>query len=94
MEEETGFKVKIYHCVGVYHNPDREGKNVVKFIYAAHPIKGKLKCPKDLMDVKWISYKDFKKIPEKKLRDSSVRMAVDDYFAGKGYPVDIVKKYS
>lgn len=94
MEEETGLKVRIYLFVRTYHNPDREGKNVIKFIYAAHPVRGKLKCPKDLLDVKWISYKDFKKIPDKKLRDSSVRMAVDDYFAGIGYPIDSVKRYS
>ena len=94
IEEETGLKVKMEKLIGVHHNPNRYGMNVFKFIFLASVISGELHCPEDLHEVKWISLEDFKKMPRNELRDSAIAMAVEDYFAGKTYPIDVVKQYS
>lgn len=94
MEEETGMNVKIEKLIGVYHNPNRDSVNVFKFVFLASVISGELHCPEDLHEVKWISAEEFKKIPDKQLRDSSIKLSVNDWLRGKAYPVDIISYYS
>jgi len=90
-KEETGLRVALDFLIGIYHNPNRNGKNVVKAIYAAHVIGGKLS---DHMNAEYYSRREFSKVPNRKLRDIAVRMAVNDYFKGKEYLIDVIKQYS
>jgi ADP-ribose pyrophosphatase YjhB (NUDIX family) len=90
-KEETGLRVALDFLIGIYHNPNRNGKNVVKVIYAAHPVGGKLD---DHMDAHYVSRREFSRIPNRKLRDIAVRMAVNDYFKGKEYSINVIQKYS
>ncbi len=89
--EETGLRVALDFVIGVYHNPSRNGKNVIKIIYAAHPTGGKLS---DHQGARYFSRSTFNKIPKKKLRDAAVKMAVNDYFKGKEYQLDAIRQYS
>jgi ADP-ribose pyrophosphatase YjhB (NUDIX family) len=89
--EETGLRVALDFLIGIYHNPNRNGKNVVKAIYAAHVVGGKIN---DHMNAEYYSRREFNKIPNRKLRDIAVRMAVNDYFKGKEYSIDVIKQYS
>jgi ADP-ribose pyrophosphatase YjhB (NUDIX family) len=91
VREETGLVVALDFIVGIYHNPNRNDKNVVKIIYAAHPVGGKLNRH---MEARYYSLGQFRRIPNKKLRDMAVRMAVNDYFKGKEYKADVFRKYS
>jgi hypothetical protein len=46
------------------------------------------------MEARYYSLGQFRRIPNKKLRDMAVRMAVNDYFKGKEYKADVFRKYS
>jgi len=94
MEEETGMKLKIEKLIGVYHNPDRDGVNVFKFVFLASVISGELHCPEDLHEVKWVSAEEFQKISDKQLRDASITLSVNDWLKGKSYPIDTISYYS
>ena len=94
MEEETSLKVKIEKFIGVYHNPNRAGKNIFKFIFSASVMSGELRCPEDLDEVKWITLEELRKIPDDQMRDASLKKAAEDYFSGKSYPLDIITYYS
>src|SRR5574341_1092815 len=83
--EETGLRVALDFVIGIYTNPNRNGKNVIKIIYAAHPTGGKLSTHQG---ARYCSRNVFNKIPKRKLRDAAVRMAVNDYFKGKEYSLD------
>jgi len=93
MEEESGYKVKPYKFLGLYYNPDREGKMVFKYIIVARVIGGKLTCPDDLMDVREFTKQEYRKIPKNKFRDASVPMAIDDFFARRWYSLDVIRYY-
>lgn len=91
-QEETGLDIELTRLVGIYQNPDRNGKNVVKFIYAATVLSGDLKhIDETIQGVQWVG-RD--KISELELRDNSVKRALDDYFAGKNMDLDSITLYS
>jgi len=91
VKEETGLKVKLDFIIGFYCNPKRDGKNVIKIIYAAHPIGGKLGGKQN---PQYYSRRDFNKIPKKKLRDAAIEKVVNDYFKDKEYSLKAVRQYS
>jgi len=96
MEEESGFNVKLEAFLGVYQHPHRppENANVIKIIFLASVMSGELRCPPDLLDVRWISFEEFKKMPLVQQRDGRVnRMIVEDYLAGKRYPIGLIQCY-
>ncbi|MEM3154487.1 MAG: NUDIX domain-containing protein [Candidatus Woesearchaeota archaeon] len=88
--EETGLRVALDFVIGVYHNPNRNEKNVIKIIYAAHPVGGKLS---DHQGARFYTRQEFNKIPRRKLRDNAVWMAVDDYFKNREHSNSVIREY-
>ncbi|GEM_PF-879046 len=96
MEEESGLQVKLDAFLGVYQHPHRppENANVIKMIFLASVVSGELHCPPDLLDVRWISFGEFKKMPLAEQRDGEAnQMIIADYLAGKRYPIGLMQHY-
>ena len=95
-EEETGLKIEIIGFLGVYSNCKYvEGKlvNPVKLIFAAKPLTSKIKIQgKEILDAKWFSFGQIKKLKEK-LRSPRIINEIEDYLAGKIYPLEIIKPF-
>ncbi len=91
-KEEDGLRVKLDFIVGFYHNHNRKGKNVLKVIYAGHPVGGKLD---NHMGAAYYSRWQLSKIPDRKLHDPlMIRWAVSDYFKGIEYPLEAIRECS
>ena len=66
-EEETGFKLKQKHLIGVYQYLI-QNKNIIIFVFESEIIGGKLSVPKDeIMDARWFSVDEIKELDKKKL---------------------------
>lgn len=78
--EETGIHPTIERLVGIYQNPNRNGVNVIKFIYAAHTEETTFQTPPDIAEARLFSREEIETLP---LRDKAILMALDDYFNDK-----------
>ena len=89
-EEETGFKLKPSYLVGIYQHLTPK-YNVILFVFKSKVTGGKLTIPKDIMDVKWLSFDEIKELNERELlRSSFIWKAIQDYKAGKRIPLDFI----
>lgn len=71
VKEEAGYQVEIEQKIGVYQVKTKEP---VKHIFKAHIISGQLRIqPEEILDAKWFTYKEIKKLNENgKFRSSAV----------------------
>lgn len=92
MEEETGLTVALQHLIGIYQLPkSRTGRNIIEFIYLASVVSDELRCPPDLMDARWMTVEDFEKIPDNQHRNMMRKVILQDWLAGRRYPLDFVR---
>lgn len=98
--EETGFKVKINHFLGIYSSVKRglvykkEGKAVhpVKIIFSGKILSGKIKFDhQEISRIKWFEPKEILKMNKKTLRDLDIKDEVKNYINKKLYPLKIIK---
>ncbi len=95
-KEETGLDIEITSFLGIYSGfRILEGKpiNAVKFIFAAKPLSEKLNYPKDeIMDARWFTFAEIKQMKDK-LRSQQIIAEIEDYLAGRIYPLEIIKPF-
>lgn len=92
VKEETGFDVKINSLLGVYVGPSFKNPNliVIKIIFRSSIVGGELQFSKDeLLDVKWFKPSEVLAMKDSQLR--GIRKEIEDFVAGKNYPIDVVK---
>ena len=91
-EEETGLKIDINGLVGVYQHKKSDGTSIIKIIFIASVIGGKLEFQKDeLLDAKWIKFEEFDKMQEDEIRTKDIIEAVKDFRRRGGLSLDYVK---
>lgn len=92
--EETAWQVEITHFIGFYiYHPPQTDSTYHRYCFAATPIK-ELDQPldTDIIRTRWLSYDDLKS-GAYTLRSPLVLSAVEDYLAGKRYPLDIIHEH-
>jgi len=63
-QEETGVKVRVGKLLGVYSDPDRDPRgHTVTALYAARPIRGKVKGADDAAQARWFTPAEARKLP-------------------------------
>jgi len=89
-EEETGFKLRPLHLIGVYQYLTL-GYNVILFVFKSKIIGGKLTITKEAMDVRWLSLKEIKELDKKGLLIGSyILKSLDALKADKRIPLSAV----
>lgn len=88
--EETGFKLKPLYLIGIYQETSVFGFNVIIFVFRSKFISGKI-SKKEVMDVKWFTINEIKKLKEKgQLRSIYIWKAIKDYKKGKRIPISAI----
>lgn len=103
IEEETGFVFTPLAVLGIYSLPREDLTNKLKNQGTPHAIKiiftGKVSVenPKkpynDITDVKWFKPEEIYAMDSSTLRDMDIKQLVKDYFAGKKYPLDLIRHF-
>lgn len=93
--EETGWEVEITHLVGIYTYTNPELITYYRFCYAARPVRQVpgATLDHDIIGPVWLSLEE---LEQRKLqwRSPLVKKCVQDYLAGKAYPLDVVYEHS
>jgi ADP-ribose pyrophosphatase YjhB (NUDIX family) len=92
VKEETGFDIEVNGLLGVYVGSSAVASNIIvcKIVFRSSIIGGELKFSKDeIMDVKWFKPSEVLAMKDSQLR--GIRKEIEDFVAGKNYPIDVVK---
>jgi 8-oxo-dGTP diphosphatase len=91
-QEETGLKINIKGFVGVYNRFKSPNTNIIMIVFEATTKNRVLKFKKgELLDAKWVSYNEFKKIPQSEMRGQNIIAAINDYFTRGSISLDYIK---
>jgi len=86
-KEETGFTLDPSYLIGVYELLAL-GLHIILFIFKSEIIGGRLTVPEDIMDVRWFSPEEIRKMEnEGLLVDSYVLRALEHYQNGNRIPL-------
>ena len=89
-KEETGFTLDPLYLVGVYERLG-PGFNITLFVFKSEIVGGKLIIPEDIMDVRWFSPEEIRKMGnEELLADSYILRALKHYRNGNRIPLDSI----
>lgn len=90
--EETGYRTRIIGLNGIYDYMSKLKNHCVRFNFIGEIIGGRLKFDgKEILDVKWFSIGELKKMGNNQLRTAKViRKIIKDIGSGKIYPVDLI----
>jgi ADP-ribose pyrophosphatase YjhB (NUDIX family) len=87
VKEETNLDVTLQGLIGIYEH-DRQGNNVVKFIFRANVISGELRFNKgELLDAKWFTFKEFESLDDSEIRTIDLRKTIADCQLNKLIPL-------
>jgi phosphatase NudJ len=98
-EEETGIEIEITGFLGVWNyanksQPTGEPNHAVKFIFTAKPLSDNLKIQEgEIMDAKWFTFDEIKQMKDQ-LRSMTIIEEIEDFVAGKCYPLDFIKPFT
>lgn len=92
--EETGWEVEITHLVGIYTYTNPELITYYRFCYAARPVRQipDAKLDHDIIGPVWLSVDELK-ARQAQLRSPLVLKCVEDYLAGRRFPLDLVYEH-
>jgi 8-oxo-dGTP pyrophosphatase MutT (NUDIX family) len=91
-KEETGFKIKPTHLIGIYQYPQALGLNVIFFIFSSKIFGGKFKPSKEIEEINWFSFKEIENLKKKgKLRGNYILEAIKDYKVKRKIPIKLIK---
>src|SRR3989344_8426254 len=99
VKEETGFDfepsglVGIYSLVNEYLEPKYSATpHPVKLIYRGNIVGGELiKNNEEIAETKWFTPEVISKMNREELREMGIVDEVKDYFAGRSFPLDIIR---
>lgn len=86
VKEESGLDIKPEGLVGIYQTKGMFGTaNVIRFVFKARVIGGNItdQTDKEIIDVKWFTFKEFDQLPDLKLRFLAMRQVIKDYKNGQ-----------
>lgn len=92
--EETGWEVEITHLVGIYTYTNPELITYYRFCYAARPVRQipDAKLDHDIIGPVWLSLEELHARREQ-WRSPLVIKCVEDYLAGRRFPLDLVYEH-
>lgn len=92
-KEETGLDIEITGILSIQRSLVKE--NIVRIIFNAKKICGNIKFDKnEILDCKWITVEEFKKMNIDILRDSAMFLdIVEDIKNNKNYPLEMIKYF-
>ena len=97
VKEETGFDFQPTGLVGVYSlvkGPDARveaTRHAVKLIFRGTFGGQALASNEEIQEVKWFAPEEIYAWDSSTLRDLDIKQEVKDYFAGKNYPLEIIR---
>ena len=92
VKEETNLDIKLKGLLGIYQHRSVTGNNIVKVIFLATARNNKLKFPKkEIMNVKWMTFDEFKLLPSTKIRTQDLRTMIDDYHNRGSFDLNLIK---
>lgn len=99
VKEETGYEFKPTGIIGIYSLVRKD--LIEKFAATPHPIKiifrgeitggQQLVSNNEIAEVRWFTPDEIEAMDLSQLRDIDIKKEVTDYFAGKNYPLDMIK---
>lgn len=94
VKEETGLDFEPAGLIGVYslakNRPDGSIHHGIKLIFRGE-IKGGLSTARgETAEASWFAPEEIIKMNQSILRDMDIKQEVQDYFAGKSYPLEII----
>jgi len=92
VKEETGLEIEITGIVGVYVGKSLffPKRIVAKIAFKGSVVGGKVEFDKnEILDVKWFKPSEVLAMKDSELR--GIRKEIEDFVAGKNYPVDVVR---
>ncbi|MBD3359517.1 MAG: NUDIX domain-containing protein [Candidatus Buchananbacteria bacterium] len=93
-KEETGLDIEVKGLLGVYSLVKYQQNKLIhalKFIFGAKPLTDNISFDKnEILDVKWFTYDEIKNLDDQ-LRDLDIIKEIEDYWAGRIYPLDVIK---
>lgn len=91
--EETGWEVKLDYLVGQYiHTAPHNGITYFRTAFAAQPLKQTTsELDSEIIEAVWLTYEEIK-AKEAFMRSPMVIQVIDDYLAGKHYPLSLIKQ--
>lgn len=93
--EETGWEVEITHLVGIYtYTAPHNQVTYYRFCYAARPVRELADAQLDhgIIGPVWLSLEELK-ARQDQWRSPLVMKCVQDYVAGKQFPLDLVYEH-
>lgn len=92
--EETGWEVEITHLIGIYTYTNPELITYYRFCYAARPVRQipDAKLDHDIIGPVWLSLEELNARREQ-WRSPLVIKCVEDYVAGRRFPLDLVYEH-
>jgi 8-oxo-dGTP pyrophosphatase MutT (NUDIX family) len=92
--EETGWEVEITHLVGIYTYTNPDLITYYRFCYAARPLRQipDAKLDHDIIGPVWLSLEELNARREQ-WRSPLVIKCVEDYIAGRRFPLDLVYEH-
>jgi len=97
VKEETGFEFVPTHVLGIYSLVRKDiasGRGLphaIKIIFLGE-IKesGQEHDKEEITEIRWFTPEEIEKMDLRTLRDIDIKKEVEDYLAGKKYPLDII----
>lgn len=92
VKEETGLDIEITGLLGVYVGKSLLYPNriVAKIVFRGSAVGGKIQFRKDeILDAKWFIPSEILAMKDSELR--GIRKEIEDFIAGKNYPIDAVR---
>ena len=92
--EETAWHVEPQYLIGFYSYPGQNGITYHRFCFYAQALEQEQQRPLDegIIQALWLS-RDEIAAQSDKLRSPMVLKCIDDYLAGKTYPLDFIFEY-
>lgn len=90
--EETGWEVELTDLIGLYHYPAPNGLTYLRHCFAAKPIRHHRDRPLDtpIVAAHWLTAAQIL-APDFAARSPLVAMCLQDYLAGKRYPLSLIQ---
>jgi len=93
--EETGWDVEIVDLISIYRYVAKDGTTYIRHAFTAKPIKHHAQQALDdgIVAAVWLSYDDII-AKQSECHSPLVKETIDDYRAGKTYPLSILRDFS
>ena len=97
VREETGLDIDLTHFLGAYVWLISNGDTSIRFCFVAQVVGGELRneprTDREIVQPVWLSREELRE-SENKFRNPVTKKCLEDYYAGKWYPLEVVQTLS